>query len=242
MGFRFDYARLPYMARGAEFDQNRLNWRCDILLSRNKDLINNKVVLDLACHNGRMSYPCLALGASKVIGVEYRQSSIDEGIEYLAATEFKEKMEFVRSDVLEYLSSARPGSFDTIMCFGFLYHTVTQVDVFRQIARLAPEYIIVDTKVAKNYLWYGFNSLRFYGGHVPCLRLALGDKPTGWTDSIDEDGITLWPTASFLEAMFTAIQYDHRKINYHTSGVTSWQEMQDYKKHTRVSYVAQRKS
>ena len=164
------------------------------------------------------------------------------GSEYFEATEFKEKMEFVQADLLEYLTSARPGSFDTILCFGFLYHTVRQVDFFRQIAQLAPEHVIIDSTVVKNYLWYGFNSLRSYRGHVPCLSLAFGDKPTNWTDSIDEDGITLWPTASFLEVMLKTIKYDHRQIDYRQSGVTSWLGMNDYKKKLRVSYVARRRS
>jgi SAM-dependent methyltransferase len=242
MELRFNYAQLPYMSHGAEFDQNRLNWRCEMLLTRNQHLIKDKVVLDLACHNGRMSYPCLALGAKKVIGVEYRQSSIEEGIKYLEATEFKDKMEFVQADLLEYLTSARPGSFDTILCFGFLYHTVRQVDFFRQIARLAPEYVIIDTVVVKNYLWYGLKSLRNYRGRVPCLRVAFGDHPENWTDSTDADGITLWPTQSFLEIMFKTINYDYYQINYRRNGVKSWLGMEDYKKNTRVSLVAHRTS
>jgi Methyltransferase domain len=245
MDLQFDFAQLPYMPDGTKSDRVRLSWRCEMLLTRNKNLINDKVVLDLACADGRMSYPCLALGAKKVIGVEYRQSSIDDGIRYLEATEFKDNMEFVQADVLDYLTSARAGSFDTILCFGFLYHKVRQVDFFRQIARLAPKHVIIDTTVVKNYLWYGLNSLRTFRGHVPCLRLSFGDQPKEWCDSIDDDGITLWPSTSFLEVMFKAINYDCYKINFRKKEVQSWLGNEDvmahYKKNTRVAYVAHRR-
>jgi SAM-dependent methyltransferase len=230
------------MPKGPEFEQVRLNWRCEMMLTRNQNLINEKVVLDLACVNGRMSYPCLALGAKRVVGVEYRAQSIEDGMRCLEGTGFEDRMEFVRADLFDYLNAARPGTFDTILCFGFLYHTVKQVDFFRQIARLAPKHVIIDTVVAKNYFWYGFHSLQSFRGHVPCLRVAFGDLPEQWSDSIDADGITLWPTEAFLKVMFKTINYDYHKIDYRKRGVRSWLGMEDYKKNTRVSYVAHRRA
>jgi 2-polyprenyl-3-methyl-5-hydroxy-6-metoxy-1,4-benzoquinol methylase len=47
-------------------------------------------------------------------------------------------MEFVQGDVFDYLASASKNEFDVILCLGFLYHTVRQVDFFRQVKRLAP--------------------------------------------------------------------------------------------------------
>ncbi len=52
---------------------NRLNWRAEILLSRNREVIEGKSVLDLASHDGRFSWACLELRASRVVGVEGRQ-------------------------------------------------------------------------------------------------------------------------------------------------------------------------
>ncbi|WP_265415803.1 hypothetical protein [Aphanothece sacrum] len=37
--FLFDYASLPYGTNGNDSDWNRMNWRCELLLTRNKELI-----------------------------------------------------------------------------------------------------------------------------------------------------------------------------------------------------------
>ncbi|MGL5082538.1 MAG: class I SAM-dependent methyltransferase [Microcoleaceae cyanobacterium] len=230
----FDYANLPYGSGGNEPGRNRFNWRYEMLFTRNQQLIKDKVILDLACNNGRLSYPCLALGAKKVIGVEARQELIEMGREYLEGTEFKDKMEFVQADLFEYLSSATKGQFDLILCCGFLYHTVRQVDFFRLAKQLAPEHIIIDTNVAKNYLWYG---LKNFLKKPPMLYMII-ENSEKTSDTTDEDGIAFWPSCSFLESMFDTIGYDHHQIKYSSREIKDWSGMSDYRKGYRVSYVA----
>lgn len=231
---RFDYSKLPYAADGDLGDRNRFNWRCETLLTQNKSFIESKTVLDLACNNGRFSYPCLSLGAKKVIGVEARRELIDLGNQYLEDSALKDRMEFVEADIFDYLASAEPKSFNTILCFGFLYHTVRQVEFFRQIKRLSPDNVIIDTSVATNYIWYGLKS--FLG--QPPMLLMINENPNKTSDTTDEDGVAFWPTRPFLEAMFETINYDYRQLNYKKSGLKDWLGLQDYKKGLRVSYIA----
>ena len=71
--FYVDYKDTPFLETGkikAEALPYRLNWRCEILLTRNQEAINGKRILDLASHDGVFSYACLKLGASHVTGVE----------------------------------------------------------------------------------------------------------------------------------------------------------------------------
>ncbi len=233
----FNYAELPYGKNGDKLGQNRFNWRCETLLTRNRTLIEDKVVLDLACNTGRLSYPCLRLGAKKVIGVEARQELIDQGKEYLTDPDLKNRMEFVKSDVFDYLASAESKSFDTILCFGFLYHTVRQVEFFRQVQRLSPKNVIIDTSVATNYVWYGLKN--FF--KKPPMLLMITEDPSKTSDTTDVDGVAFWPTCSFLEKMFDTINYNYTELDYHRNGVTNWLGMEDYKKGQRVSYVGYRK-
>lgn len=232
----FNYAELPYGIGGQKKGQNRFNWRCETLLVKNKSLIEGKTILDLACNNGRISYPCLALGAKKVIGVEARLELIEQGKEYLKDNDLKNKMEFVQADVFDYLYSAEAKSFDTILCFGFLYHTVRQVEFFRQVKRLSPNNVIIDTSVATNYVWYGLKSFL----KKPPMLLTIQENSSKTSDTTDEDGIAFWPTRSFLEKMFDAIDYDYKQLDYKRS-VKDWDGLKDYKKGLRVSYVASKR-
>ncbi len=233
----FDYSKLPYGQTGQASDCNRFNWRCENLLTRHQEFIKDKVVLDLACNTGRLSYPCLALGAKKVIGVEARPELIEQGKKYLQNTEYQSKMEFVQADMFDYLASASPHQFDVILCFGFLYHTVRQVDFFREVKRLAPQTVLIDTNVAKNYIWYG---LQDFLGKPPMLQMIV-ENPNKTSDTTDEDGIAFWPTCPFLESMFQQINYDATKISYRSKEIGDWAGMKDYKKGLRVSYIAHRK-
>ena len=236
--FIFDYAKLPYGKNAKKLDHNRINWRCETLLTKNRNLIEGKVVLDLACNTGKLSYPCLVLGAKKVIGVEARQELIDEGKEYLTDRNLKNRMNFVKADVFDYLASAEIKSFDTILCLGFLYHTVRQVEFFRQVKRLSPNNIIIDTSVATNYIWYGLKS--FF--KKPPMLLTICEDSNKNRNTTDEDGVAFWPTCSFLETMFNTIDYDYKKLSYKKNGVTNWLGLEDYKKGLRVSYIASKKN
>jgi len=233
----FDYARLPYGAGGQHADHNRFNWRCETLLTRNRHLLEGKVVLDLACNTGRLSYPCLALGAKKVVGVEARAELIAAGKEHLTATEYAGRMEWVQADIFKFLEAATPRQFDVVLCFGFLYHTVRQVDFFRQMRRLEPEHVIIDTSVARNYLWYGFkNFLR----KPPCLHMIV-ENPELTSDTTDEDGVAFWPTCSLLESLFNVANYDCRQLPYSGKDISDWSGLKDYRKGQRVSYLAHRR-
>ena len=56
---------------------DRLNWRCELLLTRQKHVVEGKRILDLASHDGRFSYACLKLGAKHVTGVEGRPHLVE---------------------------------------------------------------------------------------------------------------------------------------------------------------------
>ena len=209
------------------------------MLVRNRDRINGKRVVDLACANGKLSYPCLALGAREVVGVEARQSRIDEGQEFLKGTEFEDRIKFVQSDLLGYLEAQEPGRFDTILCFGFLYHTVRQVHFFRQMRRLAPETIIIDSAVV--HPWSTFRLGRKGLAASPGLTLGSEDPEVG-RNTFDSDGVILYPSAIFFEKMFDVIGYRHQRIQFDPREITFWDGIKDYKQKRCAAYIASRNS
>jgi SAM-dependent methyltransferase len=149
--FEVDYRDTPFLRTSKTFaNYNRLNWRCEILLTRNQDAIKGKNILDLASHDGRFSYACLRLGASRVMGVEGRKYLVEYARENLSNLGFnKQHFEFVHDDVFNYLPKIKPKEFDTILCFGFFYHTVRQSELFEQIKRIGAKYFILDTFIVR---------------------------------------------------------------------------------------------
>ncbi|MBN1367350.1 MAG: methyltransferase domain-containing protein [Dehalococcoidales bacterium] len=152
---QINYENTPFLETGritAETPLNRLNWRCEILLTKNKEAIKGKRVLDLASHDGVFSYACLKLGASHVTGVEGRRSLINSANDNLASLGFnKEQFTFIEDDVFDYLKGVKTEEFDTILCFGIFYHTIRHAELLKEIKRIHPEYIILDTFIQRGY-------------------------------------------------------------------------------------------
>lgn len=229
----FNYLQLGIATPGDAAGSNRLNQRAEHLIVRNRQHIEGRRVLDLACNDGRLMYPCLALNAKSVVGVEARATLIQRARSNMIRLRVADRAEFVHADVFDFLGQATPGSFDTINCFGFLYHTVRQVEFFRLCRRLQPEAIILDTSVARNYFWYGLRSF----GKPPALFLAGFEDSREERNTTDSDGVVLWPTVSFLLGMLSRIGYEPRQIRYNSN---NWLGMEDYRKGLRASAIGVR--
>src|SRR3989304_9445103 len=82
----------------------RLNWRCEMLLTRNVEAIKNKRILDLASHDGRFSYACLKLGAKHVTGIENTGHLVDSAKKNLEVLGYNsENFAFLQGDIYEFL-------------------------------------------------------------------------------------------------------------------------------------------
>lgn len=230
--FQIRYKDVPHAAETDEKGVNRFERRVENIFSRNVERLKGRKVLDLACNTGRLSYPILMLGAESVVGVEARPELIDRGLKLFAGTEHEKKMKFEQGDLFEFLENAKPGDFDVIVCAGFLYHTVRHADFFRQVKRLAPETVLIDTNVAKNYFWFG----RKLFGKPPALFMYHED-PSKTSDTTDPDGVVYWPSTSYLEVMLKGAGYEAELIDFKKDGSSNWAAMDDYKKGTRAAYV-----
>lgn len=140
----------------------RLNWRVEVLVARNRQAIVGKRVLDLASHDGRFSYAALACGARCVVGVEGREKHVHNARRNLQSFGFdSSRYEFVAGDLVEFLRNVKTNEFDTIFCFGVFSHLIEQVEVLREVRRIAPEHFILDTFVARER-WNLLDRLRNY--------------------------------------------------------------------------------
>jgi SAM-dependent methyltransferase len=126
---------------------HRLNERHEAVIGSNRDLFEGARVLDLACHDGRYSFAALKSGAAHVTGVEVRQSLVDKAEETFAFYgQDPDTYRFVCSDVFEALAR-ESFDVDVVLCLGYLYHTYRHTELLYRLHELAPEHLIVDTRV-----------------------------------------------------------------------------------------------
>jgi SAM-dependent methyltransferase len=233
--FLVDFGKIDLLKTKSLNAIQRLNWRAELLIARNKFAMEDKRILDLACNNGRLSYVCLKSGAKNVVGVEGRSHLVKRANEWVAP-KFPEKAVFIQDDIFEYLSRVEPGTFDTVLCLGFLYHTTRQEELFRKIKRIRPEYLIVDSYVDRNV----FSITRFGPKYSPSLTFKF-ENPEKEGTTIEENGLIATPTKSFIEMMLKTYGFSFEEIVFKKSGIGNWTGLKDYKKKKRVSFLARTK-
>ena len=147
-GFFDDYPRFGETSTTAS-DISRLNYRYDLIIKAQEQMLRDKVVLDFASHDGRFSFAALqGGGARKVIGIEPRKNLVkacrqtfrDYGVP-------NRRYEFICADGFEAIRKLKRGSVDTVMVLGFLYHTARQYEFFSLVSALGAKNVIVDCRV-----------------------------------------------------------------------------------------------
>jgi hypothetical protein len=226
-GFFDDYPRF-FDTSSTAAKPDRLNLRYRALIESNAAAVIGRRILDLASHDGRWALAALKAGAKHVVGIEARPHLIraaqDSLGEYgLSGNQF----EFIQGDVLKELDRLEVGRFDTVFCFGFLYHIIDHMPLFRKIARLKPANLIIDTAVSVR----PSNLIEIRAEEIEDEGSGAFGEPG---DSMK--AVTGRPTKSALELMLQAAgfqplgYYDWRR-----SGVRRWDDVGDYYIGTRVS-------
>jgi SAM-dependent methyltransferase len=259
--FTIDYADTPFLAT-SQTNPNpvRLNWRCEMLLTRNRHMIEGQRVLDLASHDGRFTYACLRLGASSVLGVEGRPHLVANARENLAKLGIEEaRFRFESGDIFDWLPRFEPGSFDVILCLGFLYHTIRQVEFFQHMERLRPKFLILDSDVELFRGWTALKLLRFVN-RLRSARLSPGGLRELWS-SLDEERAVLFfhtedsrvegstiersdvvgrPTAELLARLMALAGFEPRRLPWEGVPPDDRSGLRSYQTGERVSYVGER--
>lgn len=128
---------------------SRLNFRHDLFIAPQGALLKGKRVLDIASHDGRFALAALESGgAAHVTGIEARGDVVtraDAAFAHYGVS--RDRYAFVVDDVFDALGKMAPGSFDTAMVLGFLYHTPRQYELMAHLDRLGVRDVIVDSKV-----------------------------------------------------------------------------------------------
>ena len=206
---------------------NRLQNRYQVLIEGNKELINGKRILDLTSHDGRFSFGAIKNGASFVKGIEINPKFVEDANKNMEKYEIpKEKYDFVCGDIFEEMSKLKPNEFDVVFCFGIFYHITNHLGLLSEIARLKPDYLLLDTQVIKS--------------NAPTIRLRRTTRSKWWfRDSSNETGQVIRgkPSRSAVELMLKHTGFDFSYLDWNSFGITNWDKIKDYKNGMRVSLV-----
>jgi hypothetical protein len=227
----FDTCPLFLTTSATRPERNRLNHRHRALIQSNTEIISGRRILDLASHDGRWTFAAHKAGASYALGIEARSHLIDA-----ARTNVREygvpanQVEFIQGDVLAELDNLESSMFDTVFCFGFLYHTLDHMPLLRKIARLRPAHLVIDTAI----------SIR-PSAVIEIRGEKIDHESNGAVGEFGTPGrgVIGKPTKPALELMLQAAGF--RPLRYYdwcNAGITGWNDLEAYYLGARVSLTA----
>lgn len=150
----------------------RLNLRHAAIIEENRDVLRGARVLDIASHDGRWSFAALQCGARSVTGIEGRSYLVDNANTTFADKQVEpSRFRFIAADAHEALRDG-VGTFDVVMCLGFLYHTLRYVELFAGIRATGAHHVIIDTRVSLDT----DPVIRVYRNRVERESMAVEDR------------------------------------------------------------------
>lgn len=210
---------------------DRLNQRHRALIQSNLDVISGRRILDIASHDGRWSLAAHKAGADYVLGIEARPHLIDAARRNMAEYGVPAgNVEFIEGDVIVELDKLESGCFDTVFCFGFLYHMIDHMALLRKIRRLRPASLLIDTAISAR------------SGSIIEVREEETEHESA--AAIGEPGnpmraVSGNPSRAALELMlkgagFSTLNY----YNWQNAGIQRWDDLKDYYLGRRISLKA----
>ena len=210
---------------------NRLNNRYRALIASNSSIIGGARILDVASHDGRWSFAALKTGATHVLGIEAREYLVDHSVNNMQQYGIApDRFSFVIGDIHDEITRIPPGSIDVVFLFGFFYHTIRHTELLMQIRRLDARHLIIDTAVAVT--------------DDPIILLEFNDPhkeaAAVRTHGGSDDVLVGRPSKSALEYFLSSAGFDCHYFDWHGMAPASWDHIDDYRLHRRVTAVATR--
>jgi hypothetical protein len=150
MGF-FDFISNMSLYCGNPKSVTRLNMRYSYLIAPIADELVDAKVLDIAAHDGRWSYALASAGARKVHGVEARPELVAAFSDY-PDSEFKKRINLEVGDLYDVLDRLvlKEERYDVVALFGIFYHVMDHFRILKQIQKLRPKLVIIDSEFMTN--------------------------------------------------------------------------------------------
>jgi hypothetical protein len=99
---------------------------------------------------------------------------------------------------------------------------ISHADLIYRIVRLKPSYVIIDTEIARNT--------------EPVITLTSEDNRVEH-NTIRGDGMAGIPSKAALNLLLNTYKIKYRYFDWNSFGITNWDELGDYKSHSRISII-----
>jgi SAM-dependent methyltransferase len=188
-----------------------LNARIDNLLTRNKDCIKGKRILDIGCHMGTFAYTALERGEEL-----FQQAKVSPSRYNLRV-----------ADAFNYLENLEAGSFDTVLCLGTLYYMVEPYRLLNLMQKVAKETVLLDTFTAAYAAIQGKDAPQVYDTinaeslKLPMMLTALTQPskkdyrlPHSFPHNDKDLSLITLPTCALLEIWFQSLKMQFKKIDW----------------------------
>lgn len=127
--------------------QQRKNYFFDPMVELLGGSLEGKRVLDLGCNAGFWSLQAVEAGCDYVLGVDGRQSNIDQANFVFEAKEIEDdRYDFIADDLFG-VDLESFGEFDVVLCLGLMYHISKHVQIMEKISNINKDVLVVDTSL-----------------------------------------------------------------------------------------------
>ncbi len=217
--YRFDFGDgviTPVVDRGkVNRHEQRRRYFFDALLRVTGGSLRGRRVLDLGCNAGFWSLRSIEAGADFVLGVDVRQSHIDQADLVFAAKRVEQtRYRFERGDVFEHDFGER---FDVVLCLGLMEHVAKPVELFELMAAVGAEILVIDTALAR--------------ASSSCFEVSSLDEPDG------DGALVLVPTRAAVIELAARFGFEAVPL---ARNMTDYTGLDDYRALQRLAFVCSR--
>ena len=179
-------------------------------LEKNKNLFQDKVVLDLACHTGISSKILTDSGAKRVVGVDIRDDVIE-----MARDRCKQdsSVYFFTNDITNYgLIDALIAESNIVTCFGVLYHLTDNFTFLDHICNHDHiEYVVLETMFGTEspnafmFPLFENTSMRMNGYHPKYSKVPICQPNLSWIyQALNQIGFKI----DYIEKYYQSEKFD----------------------------------
>jgi trehalose 2-sulfotransferase len=200
----------------------RSRHRYDAIVARNRELFAGARVLDFMGSDGLWSLAALDAGATHVVRME--ESPGQTATQTFAEYGFKAESYRVvsRAD----FSILDPQAFDLILCERVLEESDPRV-FFQELFRLQPKHVILDTEIVRSR------------GPIARFKLVASEQLVPEVARRYATVIAS-PSHELIMLLCEFFDFQWRRIDWHSLGITNWTAIHDYERDERRTYVLNR--
>jgi SAM-dependent methyltransferase len=173
--------------------------------------LEGKRVLDLGCNAGFFSLKAIEAGCDYVLGIDGREMHVDQANFVFEVKDIDpSRYEFACGNILDF-DYQKAGPFDIVLCLGVLYHINQPIALFKAIAPVNTDLLVIDTKLSAAR-----------GSWIELRR----DSLSTFLDAVDYE-LVMVPTAKAVIVMVQLFGYEAKMLALRTPDEPSMWKYRD---------------